>query len=278
MAMLDVVFCTLRRIVCLFRLERKSIVMTSPLIYPNNIGRRFVLLAIGCMVAGVGCSKPSGPTEQAGASVSGNVSDTNAKQSSPSPSSSVLTVEIAEAWLRNRTLELSEFTSIEDEAAEILVSEPGWPFPGLDLSGLTAISDATAGSLSKNVGDLYLDGVTSISDTGAKHLSNHMLEALEILGVERGSMTLSLKGLSTLSDDAAHSLGKHKGVGLILGLTELSNAQAERLASYEGELELPSLTELSDEAAQRLAKCDYLTVDHDKLPPSASKILKAAGH
>ena len=59
----------------------------------------------------------------------------------------ILTKEIAEQFLENvNSVELSEFTAIEDEAAE---------------------------SLSKHEGDLFLDGLTSLSDAAAESLSKH---------------------------------------------------------------------------------------------------------
>ena len=63
-----------------------------------------------------------------------------------------------------------------------------------------------------------------------------------------------LHKFSSIEDAAAESLAKHKGHLFLFGLTELSDDAAEALAKYEGEL----------------------LVDFDKLPPSASKILKDA--
>ena len=67
---------------------------------------------------------------------------------------------------------------------------------------------------------------------------------------------LALRGLTSLSDAAAEGLAKHQGVLNLTGLTSLSDAQAEALAKHEGDI--------------------YF--NHDQLPPSASKILKDAGH
>ncbi|MEC8864313.1 MAG: hypothetical protein VXX31_15250, partial [Planctomycetota bacterium] len=59
----------------------------------------------------------------------------------------------------------------------------------------------------------------------------------------------------------------------------LSDTQAEALAKHEGKLFLNGVTELPDTAAEALRKHKgYVVLDHDKLPPSASKILKDAGH
>ena len=82
--------------------------MTLAVERSNIIVRISVLLAIGCMVAGGGCSKPTG---------------------------GLLTVEIAEKFLAdNDSVDLSQFTSIEDAAAEALGKNRGGP---LFLNGLT---------------------------------------------------------------------------------------------------------------------------------------------
>ena len=56
----------------------------------------------------------------------------------------VLTKEIAEQFLANEySVAISEFTAIEDAAAESLSKHEG----GLSLNGLTSLSDAAAESL-----------------------------------------------------------------------------------------------------------------------------------
>ncbi|MEE3074509.1 MAG: hypothetical protein VX739_02425, partial [Planctomycetota bacterium] len=78
---------------------------------------------------------------------------------------------------------------------------------------------------------------------------------------------------------AAEALAKHKGYLGLAGLTELSEAAAEALARHEGDLNLKGLTSLSDVAAETLGKNEgEVAVDHSKLTPSASEILKDAGH
>ena len=78
----------------------------------------------------------------------------------------MLTKEIAEQRILvgEYHVDLSEFTSIEDDAAESLSKLQG----GLSLNGLTEITDAAAESLSRFQGDyLYLDGLTELSDAAA---------------------------------------------------------------------------------------------------------------
>ena len=84
--------------------------------------------------------------------------------------------------------------------------------------------------------------------------------AAEILSRCEGT-TLYLHGLRSLSDEAAESLGNHKGGResawghlRLIGLTSLSDAAAENLSKHEGALDLSGLTSLSDAAAENLSK------------------------
>ena len=89
-----------------------------------------------------------------------------------------------------------------------------------------------------------------------------------------------LEGLTSISDAAAAALGNHDSNLNLGGLTSISDAQAEAFAKHQGGyLALYGQTELSDDAAEALAKYEgRLSVAHAQLPPSASKILKDAGH
>ena len=81
----------------------------------------------------------------------------------------VLTKEIAEQFLKNvNSVKLSEFTAVEDEAAESLSKYEGW----LYLDGLTSLSDAAAESLSKYRGNLYLS-LGKIPESAAAILRQH---------------------------------------------------------------------------------------------------------
>ena len=153
----------------------------------------------------------------------------------------LLTVEIAEQFLADTSSgNLSQYTSIEDAAAEALAKHKG---DLLSLNGLTELSETASEALAKFQGNLGLNGLTSLSDA------------------------------------AADALSKHKGYLLLDSLTELSTAQAEALSKQDGRLDLKSLTSLSDVAAEALAKHEGdIYFNYDQLPPSASKILKDAGH
>lgn len=80
-----------------------------------------------------------------------------------------ITKEIAEQFLEDEdSVELSEATAIDDDAADVLARHDG----DLWLSSLTSVSDGAAGVLSKHKGDLYLSGLHGLTDASAKCLSD----------------------------------------------------------------------------------------------------------
>ncbi len=82
----------------------------------------------------------------------------------------LLTKEIAEHFIKDSgSVDLSTFTSIEDEAAKVLAQHKG----GLDLHGLKQLSDLAALALSKHQGPIYLVNLTHLSDAAASALANH---------------------------------------------------------------------------------------------------------
>ena len=118
-----------------------------------------------------------------------------------------------------------------------------------------------------------------VTGGGCSKLPERLLTA-EIAEQSVAEHNIDTDGFTSIEDAAAEVLANDNGTFLFLnGLSELSPASAEALAKYEGILELRGLTELSDAAAEALAKHEgKLRVRHAKLPPSASKILKDAGH
>ena len=85
---------------------------------------------------------------------------------------------------------------------------------------------------------------------------------------------LNLSGLTSLSDTAAESLGKHQSDLSLNGLTSLSDAAAESLGNRESGLWLNGLTSLSDAAAKHLNEYKGpLKVDVDQLEDSSHDIL-----
>lgn len=91
----------------------------------------------------------------------------------------VLTKEIAEQFLADEdSVNLNEFTAIEDAAAESLSKHEG----ELDLDGLTSLSDAAVESLSKHEGGILdLGGLTSLSVAAAEILSGYKGELHVVL-------------------------------------------------------------------------------------------------
>ena len=80
----------------------------------------------------------------------------------------VLTKEIAEQFLADEdSVDLSEFTAIEDDAAKRLGD-----FDGGDiwLPNLNSLTDGAAEGLSKCHGDLYLESLKTLSDSQAESL------------------------------------------------------------------------------------------------------------
>jgi hypothetical protein len=167
----------------------------------------------------------------------------------------ILTKEIAEQFIADElSVYLSQYTSIEDVAAEVLSEKSGSVLgSSLNLEGITSLSDEAAESLSKFKGDyLLLDGITSLSDAAAESLSK----------LEGGNLQLS--GLASLSDEAAESLSGFSGNFLLLdGITSLGDAAAKSLSNFGGNrLSLNGLTSLSDAAAESLSELeDRLRVD-----------------
>ena len=178
-----------------------------------------------------------------------------------------LTTEIAEQFLADEdSVDLSEFTEVDDDAAESLSKHEG---NLLDLAGLTSLSDEAAESLSNHKGKyLFLHGLTSLSDEAAESLSKYKgdlsLNGLTQLSETAGHIALAeslsenvdddgeliLDGLTSLSDAAAESLSKCQTGLSLTGLTSLSDATAESLSKHKGEyLDLGGLTRLSDAAA-----------------------------
>ena len=102
-----------------------------------------------------------------------------------------LTLKVAQKFLQdNDAVDLREFNSIADAAAEALAEHEG----SLRLTGLTTLSDAAlAEALAKHEGDLYLSGLTTLSDATAEALGKHEGE-VELNGqAEAGYRAAKLK-------------------------------------------------------------------------------------
>ena len=102
----------------------------------------------------------------------------------------VLTKEIAEQFLADEdSVDLSEFTAIEDDAAEVLGAYKG----DLYLNSLVALTDKSARSLGSHKGRLDLGGIASLNTNAIEHLVQH-----------KGS--INLESLQELHMDAAKAI------------------------------------------------------------------------
>ena len=104
------------------------------------------------------------------------------------------------------------------------------------------------------------DRLTELPDWVAEIFSGHQRD-------------LWLNGVTALSDAAADSLSRHKGI-VALGLTSISESTAESLSKLEN-LRLESLTTISDEAAVSLSQIqDDLWLDQSiELSAAAAETL-----
>ena len=116
-----------------------------------------------------------------------------------------LTKSIARSFLEGKPENLSKYTAIDFDAADILKRCDG----ELILDGLITLPDAVAAVLATHNGWLSLDGLKNLSSAAAKSLATH-----------RG--ILSLGGLSSLTDELAVTLAEHQGELYLQGLQNLS--------------------------------------------------------
>jgi hypothetical protein len=162
----------------------------------------------------------------------------------------------------------------------------------LSLNGLTSLSEEVAEGLSRFDGGVRLDGLADLADDIAEILSTYKRLSLrgltdlscspvdialaEVLSVscwydlsldcltklpdeiavifgQRGGSSISLNGLTSLSDVAAENLSMCFGVRSFGGLTQLSDMTAEILTQFQGLLCLDGLVELTDGTAEILS-------------------------
>jgi hypothetical protein len=111
-----------------------------------------------------------------------------------------------------------------------------------NLDNLTALSAGDATCLAENQDSLSLNGLTAISEEAAKSLAEH-----------RG-YSLSLNGLTTIPVESAKALGSYPGMLSLDGLIAISGEAAKGLAGHRGDLLcLNGLKSISAEAAEALA-------------------------
>ena len=157
-------------------------------------------------------------------------------------------------------LALDGLKELPEEAMRELAKHKG----GLSLDGLTSLSDSALQSLSQFKGwILSLDGLTTLSAKAAALLARNKAAGLYI-GV------LFLRGLTSISPEAAEGLARFKGRLYLDGLEEVSDDVAVRLAAHEGLLSMGRLATLSDRAAGLLGTKPEIEVDDSKWPESAA--------
>ena len=172
-----------------------------------------------------------------------------------------LTLEIALGWDGNTSL--TQYTSIDDQAAEVLAK---YEDADLELRGLISLSLPAAQALSKQEsGSLNLRGLASLKNDVAEAFSHYGgflgLEGLTSLSLpaaqalSKSVQFLDLSGLTSVLDPVAEVLAKCKCRIHLRGLRELTHpGLAAKLAEADDELDLPGLTELSDPVAVALSK------------------------
>lgn len=165
----------------------------------------------------------------------------------------VLTKEIAEQFCSSDSdFDLREFTTITDEAAEVLGGYDGSAYAGLNiyLPSIKVLSEAAAKSIFCFVGNLELSNLESLS--------------MPPSGLDDGThwrADLSL-GLTDVSDDTAAALVSTEGSLSLDQLKAVSDSTAAILARHAGRLSLEGIESLSDEAAKLLNRrkdlsCSY---------------------
>jgi hypothetical protein len=177
----------------------------------------------------------------------------------------VLTAKIAREAVQQDDCDLSEYTAIEEAAAQILAKYDG----SLILDGLSLITDAVALSLAKHRGDLSLNGLVRLTPEIANALANHRGSYLSLDGL--GDPCVRARYLLYLYDRGLpHDEIRRRAFGSPEGLTQLSEEEIQKavgaLANYEGTLRLSGLGvalemddsterfEFSDDLARALGK------------------------
>jgi hypothetical protein len=204
-----------------------------------------------------------------------NIQDVEDVGISPSPAeiqfsqeeeAKILTPEIAEQFLKNSdAVALSEFTTIEDEAAPVLARYKG---RRLNLMGLTSLSDTAANALSQyNGGRINLAGVKSLTSVAAQALTQQ---------------DLVLDSLRNLSNATAHVLMKHKGMLLNMPketrsvIDKLVRAEAEK-AKAQAQAKAHAIAQAEVKAKNRSESIKTILVIFWAVTPLAGIVLFAVG-
>lgn len=190
-------------------------------------------------------------------------------------------------------LSLDRLEVLDNATAAALARHVG----DLSLRRLTALSESPehvslASSLSKQSGQLNLDGICTLSDQAAAALASHegticlkrLVELHDTPGhialatkLAQNKGTLYLGGLKRLTAASTAALAKHQGGLNLDGLKEMQDSIAEMLAAHEGWISLNGLDHLTESAATSLAKLrGGLSMEGlDSLSSGAAKALES---
>jgi len=138
--------------------------------------------------------------------------------------SMMLTVEIAESWMKNSdSIDLNQFTQLTESAALMLseAEKSTW----LELNRPINLSYSVAELLCQYQKSwLQLNGLSDLSDAVARQLARH------------GGCGLGLCGLITLSRTVAGSLSQFDGALFLDGVSSLLDEVAEIISLHKGNL------------------------------------------
>jgi hypothetical protein len=112
----------------------------------------------------------------------------------------------------------------------------------LSMDGLEKASDVALANLLKHRGSISLNGLTTLPPLAAKSFTeNHSREYYK---------TISLNGITALSEQTAQYLGKGKTIGLNLdGITSMDASIAIHFNEFPGDLSLNGLQEIDEKTA-----------------------------
>jgi hypothetical protein len=181
----------------------------------------------------------------------------------------IITREIAEEFIKKTsevggpafgyefksTIDLSEFSSIADDAAPVLAKYKGRE---LILDGVQTLSLEAAASIAKFKGLLSLNGLVELDTGVAICLAKHSYPKRKWgRHYEPGEVDLILNGVTEISSNVAKALLQHKGRRLhIKGLKKISAEVAELFAEAEISIKF-SLREVCADVIKTFANHNY---------------------
>ncbi len=114
---------------------------------------------------------------------------------------------------------------IDEKAAEEGLNNADIEYEFIDLSDGTSITEEAAEILSSYEGTLYLTGLTELSESAAKSLSRHKGPEIEL-----GDASDEI-GLPTITDGVSEALAQYEGRLHLGGLKEMSDITAKNFGS-----------------------------------------------